>query len=419
MIVEILTTGTELLLGQITNTNAPYLARELNRLGFDVLYQSTIGDNRERMAQVLSLALSRADIVITSGGLGPTQGDITKEVCAQIFKRNLYLHEPSQNKIKCFFAQRHAQMPQSNLRQAMIPEGALILENERGTAPGIIMEENEKVIINLPGPPHELEHMFKHAVVPYLQDKYGSQGVILSRVLHTYGIGESALEEKIADLIAAQHNPTIALLARPGEVIIRITAKGDTEASAEKLIDQLQQVIVPRISQYIFAFDDTPMEVAVGQELLHRNLSLSLAESCTGGLITSRLTDIPGSSAYLCGSIVCYSNKVKEEHLGVPQDILINQGAVSEETAIAMATGIRRKLNTSLGVGITGIAGPGGATAEKPVGLVYMAIDGPAGFQCHKYQFLGQRTEIKFRASQAALDMIRRYVRDLTLQEES
>lgn len=418
MIVEIVTTGTELLLGQITNTNAPYLACQMNKLGFNVLYQSTVGDNRERMMQVITTALSRADIVITSGGLGPTQGDITKEICAQAFNLKLYLHEPSNNRIKCFFSNRHAPMPESNLRQAMVPEGSVILINERGTAPGIILEKDNKVIINLPGPPHELEYMFEHSVIPYLQKRYGSQGTIVSRVLHTYGIGESALEEKIADLITTQTNPTIALLARPGEVIIRLTAKGSNESIAKQLIDELQLTIIPRISEYIFGFDDNNMETTVGQDLLNKKLSLALAESCTGGLITSRLTDIPGSSNYLCGSIVCYSNEVKIQHIGVDRDIIREHGAVSQETAIAMATGIRQKFKTSLGVGVTGIAGPGGATSEKPVGLVYIAIDGPSGHRCYKHQFIGHRTEIKFRASQATLDMIRHYVHGLTLQED-
>lgn len=416
MIVEILTTGTELLLGQITNTNAPYLAREMNKLGFDVLYQSTVGDNRERMTNVLAHALSRADLVITSGGLGPTQGDITKEVSAQLFNRKLLLHEPSKHKIKCFFAERHRQMPESNLRQAMIPEDAIVLLNERGTAPGIIMENNGKTIIHLPGPPHELEFMFEHHVAPYLQKSYGVQGVIVSRVLHTYGIGESALEEKIKDLILAQNNnPTIALLARKGEVVIRLTAKGGTEFEANQLIAGLEEVITPRISDYLFGIDHDSMETVVGQSLLNHKLSLSLAESCTGGLVTSRLTDIPGSSDYIRGSVVCYSNEIKIKEIGVADEILLQHGAVSSQTAIAMAAGIRHRFATDIGVGVTGIAGPDGATAEKPVGLVYIAIDGPAGIKCYKNVFGGQRTDVKFRSSQEALDIIRRYVRDLSL----
>nr|WP_092067793.1 competence/damage-inducible protein A [Dendrosporobacter quercicolus]NSL46778.1 competence/damage-inducible protein A [Dendrosporobacter quercicolus DSM 1736]SDL63629.1 nicotinamide-nucleotide amidase [Dendrosporobacter quercicolus] len=415
MIVEILTTGTELLLGQIVNTNAPYLAQQLNKLGFDVLYQTTIGDNRERMSSVLIQALSRADLVITSGGLGPTQGDITKEVSAQVFNRKLVLHEPSKAKIKCFFAERHAAMPESNLRQAMIPEGAVILNNERGTAPGVIIENNGKTLINLPGPPHELEFMFEQYVAPYLKGKYGVQGAIVSRVLRTYGLGESMLEEKIKDLILAQKNPTIALLARKGEVVIRLTARGETELEANQLIAELAETITPRISEYLFGIDDDNMEFVVGQNLLSNKLSLALAESCTGGLVSSRLTDIPGSSSYLQGSVVCYSNDVKVQDIGVANEILLQHGAVSEQTAIAMAAGIRRKFSTDIGVGVTGIAGPGGATADKPVGLVYIAIDGPAGPKCYKNHFEGQRTEIKFRSSQEALDTIRRYVRDLTL----
>ncbi|MEG6585471.1 competence/damage-inducible protein A [Dendrosporobacter sp. 1207_IL3150] len=414
MIVEIVTTGTELLLGQIVNTNAPYLAQQMNKLGFNVLYQTTVGDNRERMTHVLEHALSRADIVITSGGLGPTQGDITKEVTALILNRSLYLHEPSKNKIKCFFAERHANMSESNLRQAMVPEGSIILSNERGTAPGIILENNNKIIINLPGPPNELSFMFEHSVVPYLNNKYGMQGSIISKVLRTYGIGESALEDKIKDLIINQTNPTIALLARMGEVVIRITAKGKNELEAQKLIDSVLQKIVSRVGEYIFDTDDNSMEVVAGRELIKNNLSLALAESCTGGLITSRLTDVPGSSSYICGSIVCYSNDVKVQELNIPHEVILKYGAVSNETATAMANSIRRKFKTDIGIGVTGIAGPGGGTAQKPVGLVYIAIDGPIGLRCHSYHFIGQRTDIKFRASQAALDILRCYIHDLT-----
>jgi len=413
MIVEIITTGTELLLGQIVNTNAPYLAKQLNELGFHVLYQTTVGDNRDRMTQILTTALNRADLIITTGGLGPTQGDITKEVTAQVLQRSLYLHEPSMHRIKCFFAQHHACMPDSNLRQAMIPEGAIVLNNERGTAPGIILENNEKTIINLPGPPHELEGMVQQAVIPYLNKRFGIQGAIVSRVLHTYGIGESALEEKIKDLILNQTNPTIALLARLGEVIIRLTAKGQTQAHANQLIDELQQTIYGRISDYIFGIDDDTMETVVGNILTQKNLTIALAESCTGGLVTSRITDVSGSSQYVCGSIICYSNSIKIQELGVPKQTIATHGAVSSETAVAMAARIREKFNTDIGIGITGIAGPNGGTDAKPVGLVYIAIDGPAGLKCDKYQFVGQRTDIKYRASQAALDILRCYVHDL------
>jgi nicotinamide-nucleotide amidase len=409
MIVEIVSTGTELLLGQIINTNAPFLARQLNALGFDVLYQSTVGDNKERMAAVIQTALSRADIVITSGGLGPTLGDITKEVTADILGKTLVLHEPSLARIQCFFAHRNADMPHNNTKQALLPEGAKILKNERGTAPGVVIEHHDKTIIHLPGPPHELEWMFQQSVAPYLKERFGTQGVIVSKTLHTYGIGESAVAEMINDYIISQTNPTIALLAKKEGIQIRITAKAVTEDQAYTLIAGLEDHIRQRIAEYIYATDSDTMEAVVGSLLTDRHLTISLAESCTGGLTTSRLTDIPGSSNYLVGSVVCYSNIVKIREVHVPENVLAEYGAVSKRTAEAMAAGIRNKFNSTIGVGITGIAGPGGATPNKPVGLVYIGIDGPTGLQCHKYIFNGERVDIKYRTSQAALDIVRRY----------
>lgn len=410
MIVEIISTGTELLLGQIVNTNAPYIAKRLNELGFDVLFQSTVGDNRGRMSQVLSTALDRADIIITTGGLGPTQGDITKEVAAQLLGRPMYLHQPSLDRIKAFFASRKIIMTDNNIRQAMVPEQSLVLANDRGTAPGIILEADAKTIIHLPGPPPEMEAMLEMSVVPYLKNRFGSQGIILSRVLRTYGIGESLLEEKIKDFIKTQSNPTIALLARYAEINVRLTAKAATEEAAQVLIANLEHQVRQRIGEYIFGIDDESLELVIGRMLADRSLTVSLAESCTGGLVSSRITDIPGSSEYLLGSVVCYSNRIKTSAVGVPADTLARFGAVSSQTALAMAEGIRQKFDSSIGIGITGIAGPGGAMPGKPVGLVYIAVSGPAGNMCHEHNFAGQRTGIKQRTANAALNYLRQYI---------
>lgn len=412
MIVELVSTGTELLLGQIVNTNAPFLAARLNELGFSVLYQTTVGDNRERMRNVLTAALERADIVITSGGLGPTQGDITKEVTASLLERKMYLHQASAERIEKYFAERHLCMPDNNLRQAMMPEGAKIVDNTCGTAPGVIVEEEStgKIIINLPGPPHELSAMFKISIVPYLIERFGIQGSIVSRVLRTYGIGESSLEERIKKYILAQSNPTLALLARNGEIHVRITARAENEAEALKLIDALENKIRPELDEYIFGTNEETLEMVVGNLLLNKNLSIALAESCTSGLVTSLITDVAGSSGYLTGSIVCYSNSVKIEQVGVPENIIAVKGAVSRETAEFMAQGIRDKFQTGIGLSVTGIAGPGGATADKPVGLVYIAIDGPAGLTCFEHHFNGTRTNIKHRTALAALNHLRQYL---------
>jgi len=410
MIVEIVSTGTELLLGQIVNTNAPYLARKLNELGFDAVYQTTVGDNRRRMSNVLAIALERADIVITSGGLGPTQGDITKEVSAELLERQLQLHEPSVEHIRGFFQRRRLTMTNNNLRQAMMPDGAIVVTNHRGTAPGVIIEHNDKTIIHLPGPPMELEHMFEASILPYLTKRFGGQGVIISKVLRTFGIGESTLEERIRRFILAQKNPTIALLARSGEIHVRLTAKADSEPEASALIADLEASLREQINQYIFGIDEQSLEQVVGEELCRQKLSIALAESCTGGAATAKLTDVPGSSSYLIGSVVSYANRIKTEQVGVDAALLQEYGAVSPETATAMAQGIRSKFVTDIGVGITGIAGPGGSTPEKPVGLVYIAVAGPQGVVVEEEHFSGQRTAIKTRAVNSALDLLRRYL---------
>lgn len=409
MIVELISTGTEILLGHIINTNAQYLAKQLNALGFNVLYQTVVGDNRERMEQVFRNALDRADLVITSGGLGPTQGDITKEITAKVLGRSLVLHNSSLQRIIDYFTRRNVDMPTSNIRQAMLPEGAIAVDNNNGTAPGVILENNNKVIINLPGPPHELEMMFSRSIIPYLQSKFGIQGIICSRIIHTVGIGESLLEEKIADLVKSQTNPTIALLAKKDEVQIRLTAKCKKESDALNLISKLEEIIFQRVGSFIFGIDDQTIESVISGLLIQKNLSIALAESCTGGLVTSRITDVPGSSKYLIGSVICYNNIVKIEEVGVSESVIAAHGAVSEETAKGMAVGIRSKFKTDIGVGVTGIAGPGGATDEKPVGLVFVAIDGKHGILCFKYNFSGDRRDIKYRTSQMVLDVIRRY----------
>ncbi|WP_312520768.1 competence/damage-inducible protein A [Anaerospora sp.] len=413
MIVEIVTTGTELLLGQIINTNSAWLSQQLNALGFNVMYQSTVGDNRERMAQVFATALNRADIVITSGGLGPTLGDITKEVSANLVNRKLCQHAASAAKIEAYFSKRGITMPESNLRQALIPLNSIVLDNDSGTAPGVIIEENNKVIIHLPGPPNELKAMFSQKVIPYLQERYFSQGVILSRVLRVYGIGESSLEASLQDLVEAQGNPTIALLVKKSEIHIRLTAKCKDECEAQTAIQRIEKIIRDRLGDAVFGADSDSLEMVVGSLFREKELTVALAESCTGGLISSRLTDIAGSSDYVIGGIVCYSNAIKSNFVGVPNEILENYGAVSEPTALSMASNIRNKFGASIGIGVTGIAGPGGAVADKPVGLVYIAIDGPQGSRCFRFEFLGKRKEIKQRTSQAALFELRRYALEI------
>jgi len=291
-----------------------------------------------------------------------------------------------------------------------MPEGAIVLENTCGTAPGVALEAGNKTIIHLPGPPHEMESMFEAAVISYLEKRFGSQGVIHSKVLRTSGIGESELEEIILDLIKTQANPTIALLARSGEIHIRLTAKAATIEEAEEKIVIVEREIRQRIGQFVFGTGEESLEWVAGQMLEQKKLTISLAESCTGGLVSSRITDIAGSSNYLVGSVVSYSNAIKTAVAGVDEDTLSAKGAVSPEVAEKMALGIRSRFNSDIGVGVTGIAGPGGGSAEKPVGLVYIAISGPVGIECYEYRFTGQRTAIKTRTATTALHHLRQYI---------
>ncbi|WP_330997966.1 competence/damage-inducible protein A [Pectinatus sottacetonis] len=410
--VELITTGSELLLGQIVNTNSAYMASKLNDVGFDVIYQTTVGDNHDRMKEVIENALARVDIVITTGGLGPTQGDITKYVSAEITGHEMVDHKESHIHMDEHFAARNIKMTPNNLRQVLVPEGAHVLLNHNGIAPGIVQEYNGKLLINLPGPPREMKEMFENELKPFLQKKVGFKHVIHSRVLNTFDIGESLLETKISDLILRQKNPTLALLVRNSGVIIRITAKGNDFSETEKLIIPLEKEIYSRVGKYIYAKDDEPMEDVVGHLLKKENLTISCAESCTGGLLTSRLTDIVGSSQYVKGSIISYSNEVKMKQLHVPETILADKGAVSLETAKFMADGVAKSLNTDIGVSITGIAGPNGGSVAKPVGLVYIAVSGKKGTYVTKNLFSGKRNEIKYRSTQKALNMVRLYLTD-------
>ncbi len=411
MIVEIISTGTELLLGHVVNTNASFLARQLNELGFDVFYQSTVGDNCERMKSVLQTALERADIIITSGGLGPTQGDITKEVIAQLCEKKLQLHQESLEKIEAYFAGRGIRMPQNNLRQAMLPEGCLVMENEVGTAPGTILSYREKWIISLPGPPHELEHMFRQGVAPFLARQFKRQGQILSHIIHTYGIGESLLEEKIMDFIKAQSNPTIALLAKEGEIIIRLTAKADDEKSANDLLRELECRLRERIGRYIWGTGDDKIEEVLASLLQKEGMKISLAESCTGGLASHWLTNISGSSSYLKGTLVCYSEASKTKHLAVPTEMIEAHGVVSREVATRMAQGALTMFDADLAIGITGWAQQSPQTDDA--GHICIAVASAEGkSRSEAFVFRGERLTVKSRAAKAALHLAREFIEE-------
>lgn len=407
MITEIITTGTELLLGEILNTNSAYLSKKLNHLGFDVLYQSTVGDNKDRMYQTIQHALSRADIVITSGGLGPTQGDITKEISSKIMNKKLIFNNEIAKTIENRFLQINKEMTSNNLKQAYIPENTLVFSNTIGTAPGLCFEKDNKILINLPGPPRELRPMFEKSVLPFLKKKYNTHSIILSRILNIYGIGESSLETLIKDYVIKQTNPTIALLVRPQGIILRLTAKSTSEEIANQLLDNLEYKLRNQIGKYIYSINDVTMEEIIIKILQDKKLTLSCAESCTGGLLSNRLTNISGASNILKGSIVAYTNNIKEHELCIDKYQLKNLGAVNDTVANQLATNIRNKYDTDIGIGITGFAEPKTSLSS---GIVFISISSKFGNICTKNIFTGSRQEIKYHASQAAFDMLRHYI---------
>ena len=403
MKVEIITTGTELLLGEIINTNFTWLAQELNRRGFDVLYQTTVGDNPVRMKEVLDIAVRRADIVITSGGLGPTRGDITKEIIAEYCGIDMYMNLEVWNHIHDVLSRRNICIAKNNEKQALVPSGAIVLHNGAGTAPGLVLEHGDTTFVMLPGPPVELKHVCEKELFPYFEQRFTHLGIIKSHTLKLLGIGESNLAEMLDNIIVHQSNPTIALYARRGELLVRLTAKASSEEEADTLIADMQDKVEKVVGTYVYGYDEDTLPEVLGRELLSRQQTIAFAESCTGGLASSMMTDVPGSSEYVKGSVVSYTDVIKNQVIHVSKTTLSKKGAVSEETALEMARGAREVIGSDVAVSITGLAGPGGGTRKKPVGLVYIAVADANGEACRHYNFGGTRTQIKHRAAMAAL----------------
>lgn len=404
MNAEIIAVGTELLLGQIVNTNAQYISERLSQAGVSVFFETVVGDNPARLTSALSLAMSRADILIITGGLGPTADDLTKETAAELCGKKLVLHQPSLDAIKGFFDSIGREMTQNNVKQAMMPEGCIILKNDYGTAPGCIIEKDNKYIVLMPGPPREMKPMFDEQVFPFLKNLCGKG--IYSRVLRIFGIGESALEEQIRDLTQST-NPTVAPYAKEGEVTLRITANASSPDEAQKLIDGTELQIRNRIGNAVYAIgDDASMASAVGSLLLHKGKTIAVAESCTGGMIASMLTDVPGISSVFTEGVVTYANEAKER-LGVSHETLLKYGAVSEQTAKEMAQSVRLRAGADIGISTTGIAGPGGGTPEKPVGLVYIGFSAKDKTYAVRLNLIGERNRIRRSAALNALNTVR------------
>lgn len=406
MKAEIIAIGTEILLGDIINSNAQYLAQELAALGIDMYYQQVVGDNEIRIMHAFDEAYSRSDIIITTGGLGPTDDDITKEVAAKYFNKELIQDENSIKKIRDYFKFRERAMTKNNLKQGLIPEGATVIKNNNGTAPGVIIEDDNKIMIILPGPPKEMKPMFEESVKPYLQEK--SDSILVSRVVKILGIGESAVAEEINDLIDTQTNPTIAPYAKDVGVMLRITAKAETKDEALKLIEPIKEEIKNRLGDNVYATEDINIEEVVARLLIEKKLTISTAESCTGGMIASYLINYPGISEVFLEGAVTYSNEAKHNRLGVNNDILNKYGAVSEETAREMAIGIAKTANTDVSIVTTGIAGPEGGTLEKPVGLVFIGVYVQGKVTIQKCLFKGDRNKVRLQATITGLDMLRR-----------
>lgn len=409
MKAEIITVGTELLLGQIANTNAQYLSERLAELGIDVFWQTAVGDNTGRLKEIFRLSLTRSDLIILCGGLGPTKDDLTRETVAEVLGLPLKPDQAWEERLKDFFARLGRRMTDNNRRQALVPEGASLLMNRHGTAPGLFIEHQGKDVVLLPGPPRELEPMFENEVIHRLTGKEGSR-LILSTVLKVVGLGESAMEEAIADLIDNQSNPTLAPLAKHTEVHLRLTAKADTRQITEKLLGDMENKVRERLGVAVYGTGDETLAGAVARLLLSGGWKLAVAESCTGGLLAHQLTNCPGISASFLQGIVAYSNAAKQEVLRVNSSLLRDFGAVSEEVARAMAENLRRHSGGDLALAITGIAGPDGGSESKPVGLVYVALATPQGVDCRRFNFWGEREAIKERAVAAALNMIRLYL---------
>lgn len=406
MTAEIICVGTELLLGNIVNTNAAFLSEKLAYLGINCYFQTVVGDNRDRLLSVINTALSRADILIFSGGLGPTEDDLTKETVAEALGKKLIRDKWAEQEIADYFALRGRIPTDNNWKQADVIEGCEILYNKNGTAPGIFVSEGEKTVILLPGPPLELKSMFTDSVMPRLQQKCGQ--VFYSQTVKIVGPGESSVETQILDMLNTQENPTIAPYAKTGEVHLRVTARAKDEKEAREKTAPVVEELYRRFGNAVYTTDaDETLEMALTKLLIKKKYTMTTAESCTGGMIAARMVNAPGVSAVLKSGFITYANEAKEELLGVSHDTLEKFGAVSRETAEEMAEGAVKAAHTDAAVAVTGIAGPDGGTKEKPVGLVYIGVNVRGNVEVREYHFSGSRQKIRESVTAAALTFLR------------
>jgi len=404
---EIIAIGSELLTPERSDTNSLWLTEKLNAIGIEVKLKTIVGDDDARLEETIKDALRRSRVVIATGGLGPTEDDITRKIAARAMGRRLVLNETVLEEIRAKFMRWGRKMPEINTRQAMIIEGAEVLDNPNGSAPGMYLEHEGRAVVLLPGPPREMRPMYETHIEAKLTAKAGDVRVA-RRVLRVSGLGESAVDERIAPVYTQYKNPQTTILFNRSEIEIHLTAQGKSEQEAELLLDGLAGQIEERLGDAIFAFRGEQMEEVIGLRLAVSGFTLAVAESCTGGLVAERLTEVPGSSTYFMEGVVSYSNDAKVRLLGVPSDVIAEYGAVSAPVAEAMAEGVRERAGTDFGLSVTGIAGPGGGTEDKPVGLVYIALADDAHTEHRKLLLPGDRQLIRWRASQAALDLLRR-----------
>jgi nicotinamide-nucleotide amidase len=409
---EIVTIGTEMLLGQLVDTNTAVIARALAEIGVDVRRETSVGDNEASIAAVISDAIGRADVVVCAGGLGPTVDDMTRGAVAAALGLPLVLDAESIRHLQAMFARLNRKMTENNVAQAYFPEGAEPLPNPHGSAPGFVVEKSGHAVLALPGPPRELLPMLQDHAIPWIERRFAPNAVLVTRVLRTAGIGESDLDSRITDLFREQKNPSIAVLAHPGLVDVKITAKAATRDEAASLIGELEPIVRERLGDCVYAVDGGTLESVAGEMLLLHGWTLAVGESCTGGSLAAAIASIPGASSYFRGGVVAYDNEAKRRLLDVAPDLIERFGAVSEEVAGAMALGARAALHADVGVSVTGVAGPDGGTPEKPVGLVFIALTLPDGsMTIRRLDWPGSRDAIQRRAVVAALSMLWRALR--------
>jgi nicotinamide-nucleotide amidase len=409
MRAEIIATGSELLSGGVVDTNSVFLAEELLDIGIETAFKTIVGDDDKDMEDAIRTALERVDVMLVTGGIGPTEDDRTRKAIARVLKKRLVLSDDALKAVKAVFSAKGKAYPGANDRQALIPAGARLLGNPVGVAPGFMLVEDEKFIAVLPGVPAEMQAMFRENLRPALKEHFGGKAVIRRKVLHTCGLSESKVNELVQDILK-QKRPAVGLTARETGVDIRIVAQEGNGARSRSSVERTESEVRKRLGDAVYGIDGQEMEEILGALLLQRKMTISVAESCTGGLIGGRITNVAGSSAYFERGVVTYSNAAKAELLGVPADLIERHGAVSRETAKAMAQGMRERAKTDLGLAVTGIAGPTGGTQEKPVGIVYIALASPDGVTVNEHRLLGTRSQVRQRTAQMAMDMVRRYL---------